>query len=324
MFLRLRSLLLFCLISLVLPMTDSLAAEAGASATGQIQISSNAALPLDPEDPLNKWFNEQDQLLEVILMRLARIELMVKDIHRLLMQLPDAGGSPASPQGLAPSSPLPSPPGDESMAAYLGGGLAGALLLIYLLWRRSRPMQPLPLPVTEPSAAAEEADESQTIATHAAPAPAPPPPVPERDTFLADQALELVDILLSMGMDDSAAGTLLEQIEREPKQALQHWLKLLEIYRQTGKQAEFESFAGQLRQHFNVQADAWHPETDAQRPLEDYGHVFKEITRLWPRRAECRSYMETLLRDNRGGSRSGLSQQAAEEMLLLIHIASIG
>ncbi len=122
--------------------------------------------------------------------------------------------------------------------------------------------------------------------------------------------------MLSMGLGHGAAQTLVEQIGREPKQALAQWLKLLEIYRQNGQQVEFERSAEELRQHFNVQPVDWQAQPGLQRSLEDYPHIAARTVELW-RKPACLTYLQNLLDENRGGARAGFPQSVAEELLLL-------
>ncbi len=131
-----------------------------------------------------------------------------------------------------------------------------------------------------------------------------------------DQALELAEIMLSMGLGHGATQTLTEQIRNEPKQALRHWLKLLDIYRKNGQQEEFERSAEELRLHFNVRPEDWHEQTGTVQSLESYPHIAKRLTELWGK-PDCLVYMQNLLDDNRGGARSGFPQSVAEELLLL-------
>lgn len=143
-----------------------------------------------------------------------------------------------------------------------------------------------------------------------------PPLVAPALSSQSDQALELAEIMLAMGLGSGAAQTLAEQIQNEPKQALRHWLKLLEIYRKNGQQEEFERSAEELRQHFNVQPEDWKESADAYRGIESFPHIAKRLTELW-RTPDCLIYMQNLLDDNRGGARAGFPQTVAEELLLL-------
>jgi pilus assembly protein FimV len=134
-----------------------------------------------------------------------------------------------------------------------------------------------------------------------------------------DQALELAEIMLSMGLGHGATQTLTEQIRNEPKQALRHWLKLLDIYRKNGQQEEFERSAEELRLHFNVRPEDWHAQTGSTQSLESFPHIAKRLTELWGK-PDCLVYMQNLLDDNRGGARSGFPQSVAEELLLLTSV----
>ncbi|HZV53371.1 MAG TPA: hypothetical protein VFF82_00405, partial [Rhodocyclaceae bacterium] len=69
----------------------------------------------------------------------------------------------------------------------------------------------------------------------------------------AAAAIELANIMTSMGLAESAAQTLVEHIRENPRQSLGHWLKLLELHRLNGNRTEFERSANEMRQHFNVQ-----------------------------------------------------------------------
>jgi len=166
------------------------------------------------------------------------------------------------------------------------------------------------------------------------PPPAPPPPAAAPQAFPegdgtdgggapsaedGDQALELAEMMLSMGLGQGAAQTLVEQISQEPKQALRHWLKLLEIYRLNGQQEEFEASAEELRKHFNVKPEDWNAEETSQQGIEDFERILKQITERWGA-PDCVSYMQELLDDNRGGGRTGFPQSVAEELLMLIGI----
>ena len=125
--------------------------------------------------------------------------------------------------------------------------------------------------------------------------------------------------MLAMGLGQGAAQTLTEQIRNEPKSGLRNWLKLLEIYRKTGQQDEFEHSAEELRQHFNVLPEDWQVQAEASRSIESYPHIAARLTELWGKPA-CSAYLSNLLDDNRDGVRTGFPQSVAEELLLLLAI----
>lgn len=325
------------------------------------RLAVSQTAPLDERDPLVLWFKEQDRLLDDILARLARIELLVREIHRLISRIPDRQQEPApavqlppppaaapaiaapapAPVAATPAAPTPAAPAPEAKkprrapppeeeepppagidaflaehGALLGGAAVTLLLLLWLSRRRAAPAmarqsppaaKPVPAAAPAPVPVPEAEAEATTISL--------PPPL-DIGSGQADQALELADIMLSMGLGHGAAQTLTEQIRSEPKQALRHWLKLLEIYRSNGQQAEFERSAEELRLHFNVKPEDWKVHSGMQQGIENYPHIAARIAALWPT-AECLAYLENLLADNRGGARSGFPQAVAEEFLLL-------
>lgn len=135
-----------------------------------------------------------------------------------------------------------------------------------------------------------------------------------------DTTVELANIMLSMGLTKGAEDALLHRIRDNPRHALYYWLKLLEVYRCTGMQEQFEQARAELHAHYNVaphhwlgnDADASHSQT-----LEDFHHIAAQLIALWPGQ-KAGIYLERLLADNREGTRNGFPQPVAEEMLLLI------
>ncbi len=137
---------------------------------------------------------------------------------------------------------------------------------------------------------------------------------------LRDPALELADIMSSMGLTDGAAHALVERIRANPRQALSHWLKLLDVYRQAGKKEEFENAAEELRTTFNVKPGNWNPKTedrDTSVSLENYPHIATQLKKLWPK-PECSDFLLGLLADNREGKRAGFPLRVVEEIVLLL------
>jgi pilus assembly protein FimV len=295
------------------------------------------------DEAFQRWIKEDTQVVQGILLSLKHIDQLVADIERMVRQLPDFGVA---------AKPAPPPPPvvvektviqEVEVPGPLGGWmptLSGAALLALLAFWMGRKLgarrQPTPLPAAAPAppAAPPAAPAPPAAAKEITPAPPPaPPPMQPAPTPIepapssieaplgaeSDQSIELAEIMLSMGLGHGAVQTLTEQIRNQPKQALRHWLKLLEIYRRNGQQAEFERSAEELRLHFNVRPEDWHPQPGAPQTIENFPHIAKRLTELWGT-ADCLVYMENLLADNRGGARSGFPQPVAEELLLLISL----
>ncbi len=208
--------------------------------------------------------------------------------------------------------------------------LATAVLGVLLLLRaRSRRSQP------QPTDAAGELPRPRPMAVDiplAVDAPLPPPRPQRRSDFQApvrpdehaidvsehESALELAEIMLSFGRVQGAAQTLADYIESNPKQAVRPWLKLLDVYRNAGMKAEFDTLARRLNQTFNVEVMPW--ETDASRrfaeALEGYPHIVASLIRAW-NSPDALPYLNRLIRDNRDGRRAGFPVPALHEIMLL-------
>lgn len=181
-------------------------------------------------------------------------------------------------------------------------------------------------PVSSPPAPAP----SFPAAAPPAPGAAVTPP-PARGSFMVEPAasdpaaaaIELADIMVSMGLAESAAQTLVEHIRDNPRQSLHHWLKLLELHRLNGNRQGFDDSVEELRQHFNIEAPDWDwaATAGARDSVEAYPHLRAHLIRHW-RQPDCAAFLQTLLLDNREGTRAGFPLAVAEEILLLIAILS--
>ena len=140
--------------------------------------------------------------------------------------------------------------------------------------------------------------------------------------FEANPVMELADIMLSFGRVKGAAQALREYIDNNPEEALQPWIRLMDVYRMAGMRDEFEEVARNLNQHFNVEVQHW-SDTAAEQPrpesLEEMPRIMKMISDLWWT-GDVVGYLYQLLRDNRGGKRAGFALPLVEEILFLIEL----
>ncbi len=152
--------------------------------------------------------------------------------------------------------------------------------------------------------------------------------------------MELAEIMLSFGRVKGAAQALQEYIEKNPNEALQPWMKLLEVYRQGDMREEFEGLSDKLKLHFNVAPADWantsvrvsssvtpiDEETASIEQLLNHlpnitqlSRISAEITRTWDS-PEGFDYLNSLLRDNRKGERQGFPLATVGELLYLMDI----
>ena len=150
--------------------------------------------------------------------------------------------------------------------------------------------------------------------------------------FEANPVMELADIMLSFGRVKGAAQALQEFIDHNPEEALQPWIRLMDVYRMAGMRAEFENVARNLNQHFNVEVLSWDGITVeasggegaiavAPRPqsIEDMPRLMNAVLDLW-NSGDVVGYLFQLLRDNRGGQRQGFAMPVVDDILFLVEL----
>ncbi|HXE37325.1 MAG TPA: hypothetical protein VN639_02535 [Azonexus sp.] len=156
------------------------------------------------------------------------------------------------------------------------------------------------------------------------------------EQFEANPVMELADIMLSFGRVKGAAQALQEYIDNNPQEALQPWIRLMDVYRMAGMRTEFETVARNLNQNFNVEIQHWDvaqstsvqagddvaaglPVEPRPESLEDMPRIAGMVCELWPD-GDVVGYLYQLLRDNRGGKRVGFSLPVVDEILFLIEL----
>lgn len=162
--------------------------------------------------------------------------------------------------------------------------------------------------------------------------------------FEANPVMELADIMLSFGRVKGAAQALQEYIDNNPQEALQPWIRLMDVYRMAGMRNEFEAVSRNLNQNFNVEVQQWSgadaavgshsldlvlddaPSAEVLVPaapkpecLEDMPRLMNMVCDLWAT-GDVVGYLYQLLRDNRGGQRVGFALPVVEEILFLIEL----
>jgi len=177
------------------------------------------------------------------------------------------------------------------------------------------------------------------VAQEGAPVPAPDSVLSINATtldehFEANPVMELADIMLSFGRVKGAAQALQEFIDHNPEEALQPWIRLMDVYRLAGMRTEFENVARNLNQHFNVEVQSWEQaeaqaasasqagaEPAAPRPqsLEEMPRLMNSVVDLWAS-GDVIGYLYQLLRDNRGGQRQGFALPVVDDILFLIEL----
>jgi hypothetical protein len=134
--------------------------------------------------------------------------------------------------------------------------------------------------------------------------------------------LQEAKTLMRKGLPDEAIGHLKWAIRAKPRASINFWLYLLAIFRQQNLKDDFEKFAFEMHQTFNVMTPLWEERSVAMvvpQSLEDFPYIMKLLTEKWPNE-KITNYLHKLISDNRSGERSGFSQAVVEEILLLIDV----
>ena len=139
------------------------------------------------------------------------------------------------------------------------------------------------------------------------------------DVVEVADVLTQADLLVQLGDPKEAMNLLSRHIRETEKPGPQVWLMLLDLYRSTGREAQYNALGDGFRALFNAQVPPWSVSSVGDRTIEDYPQVMQRVTATWPNE-ECRANLEALLNDDRGGSRLGFSLLAYREILFLVDI----
>lgn len=150
----------------------------------------------------------------------------------------------------------------------------------------------------------------------------PVEPAEPRDSF--DHVMELAEVMLAFGRSGQAIEALSRHIHSHPRQAIDPWLKLLDLYQQSDLRPEFEALASDLHSHYNIALPNWDdciasPDMAHETgplTLESLPHIMSRLTETWGSPAAL-DYLNKLLDDNRGGQRLGFSMSLVRDILLL-------
>ncbi|NTV94959.1 MAG: hypothetical protein HGA75_06025 [Thiobacillus sp.] len=135
-----------------------------------------------------------------------------------------------------------------------------------------------------------------------------------------DHVMELAEVMLAFGRSGQAIEALSQHIHDNPRQSVDPWLKLLDLYHQSDLRNEYDALAANLHKHYNVAITEWADYAtgpDAKLlTLESLPHIMARLTETWGTQAGL-DYLDKLLADNRGGQRMGFSLALVRDILLL-------
>lgn len=313
--------------------------------------------PAPPMDEIDAALERSEAAKKALLARIHELEKaqdhLLKQIDQIAIEVQAATekasafpqsaprAAPASPPSPAPSRP--DAPIKPSFNWVFGGLAIFALALSAILLLRTRQQHGAPdaqadatSEIPPPPAATGEANDTNmalpplihsfvpSLPDWDVAAPAFDPRgvsvfTPDTKVHAHESTIELAEIMLSFGRVNSAVETLTNFIENHPQEAVAPWLKLLEVYRESGQRAEFDKIAHKLNETFNVWTVTWENFDDARNPrhgIEETRHVTEHLQEIWGSR-ECQAYLQYLLRDNRDKTRQGFALTAIDDILCL-------
>lgn len=162
------------------------------------------------------------------------------------------------------------------------------------------------------------------------------PPRATGDVEEIEQPVELANIMIVYGQQQSAIEVLRNFVEAHPRDSLRSSLRLLELFKQADLRNEFEALAGQLPARFNIERAHWEsvqvPAAGTDLPAE-VGvprrpadlivtlppHIQGQLVGLWGTR-NCLDFLRGLMRDNRDGARKGFSLAETQAILRLVKL----
>jgi hypothetical protein len=137
-----------------------------------------------------------------------------------------------------------------------------------------------------------------------------------------DATLDEAKLLMSINRSSDAIAHLKMTIESQPRASINHWLYLLEIFRKLNLQEEFEQYAADMHQTFNVMTPVWYDTEIAMyvpQTLEEFPHIMERLYSAWTDDTAA-VYLRNLVIDNRGGERSGFGDAVIGEITVLIEL----
>lgn len=100
------------------------------------------------------------------------------------------------------------------------------------------------------------------------------------------------------------------------------WLYLIELYRTIGDREKYDHLGRQFKKGFNARVPAWEedPAATANASLTDFPMLMVRIYAVWDNDEKCIAFLQSLLIDDRDGSRIGFDLPVYREIIMLIGI----
>jgi hypothetical protein len=132
--------------------------------------------------------------------------------------------------------------------------------------------------------------------------------------------VEQAELMNTLANYPAAISMLTRHIRDTETPSPKAWLMLFDLYIKTEREDQYTNLAKGFRIQFNADVPSWSQQkTEPVRNLEDYPRVMDRICGAWGGK-DIKPLLNSLLFDDRGGSRAGFKLEAYADLLLLLDI----
>ncbi len=129
--------------------------------------------------------------------------------------------------------------------------------------------------------------------------------------------VQQAELMLTLANYPAAISMLTRHIRDTESPSPKAWLMLFDLYIKTEREDQYTNLAKGFRIQFNADVPSWNTQkTEPTRNLEDYPRVMERICSAWNSK-DIAALLNSLLFDDRGGSRAGFKLEAYADLIML-------
>ncbi len=148
----------------------------------------------------------------------------------------------------------------------------------------------------------------------------------DTDKIQVEEVADLVqqaELMVTLENFPAAISMLTRHIRDTEAPSPKAWLMLFDLYARTEREDQYTNLAKGFRIQFNADVPTWNAQkTEQSRHLEDYPRVMDRIIGAWNSK-DIRALLNSLLFDDRGGSRQGFMLEAYADLILLLDMVDL-
>jgi hypothetical protein len=148
----------------------------------------------------------------------------------------------------------------------------------------------------------------------------------DTDKIQVEEVADLVqqaELMVTLDNFPAAISMLTRHIRDTEAPSPKAWLMLFDLYAKTEREDQYTNLAKGFRIQFNADVPTWNAQkTEKPRSLEDYPRVMDRVIGAWNTK-DIRALLNSLLFDDRGGSRQGFMLEAYSDLILLLDLVDL-